>query len=306
MAENILEQIGAIDAELAGLHTRTGELIAARSALTQQLGANGLAAAGVELGSRLKTWANDEYALNIAALGELGFDKKTIETDVPAYEQVRDGLYTLGGHLGDRRTLRAVDELVIAPSLQGIGLKGTTRKPGLIPRFDKKQNGVDTVVWSDLWGQFADKDPLHDNGTNEAFPVAVLLDDTQDPRPGTSKKANAYDEVGLVYTGMTVEKQREALAHDTTMHKVVGRELRSATIAQIVVANAKRRLECKPFLDQRTFTRLTHYPDKVVDGVAYVPFVNSRDSRLGLDGSDVDYGWVSYGVRRVLGVPVKA
>src|ERR1019366_6848636 len=100
MAENILEQIGAIDAELVGLHTRTGELFAARSALTQRLGANGLAGAGVS-GDWVKTWATDEYALNVAALGELGFDKKTIETDVPAYEQVRDGLFTLGGHLSD-------------------------------------------------------------------------------------------------------------------------------------------------------------------------------------------------------------
>ena len=302
MAKTILEQIQNVDAEMGSLHFRMGELIAHRSELTQALGSGALAGSDTSV-----EWLKDGYDLNLAALGELGFNAKALQA-LPSYEQVVAGVNNGTAKWLDYQRADAGmhRRFVLAPRIQDIGLIGTSRTPGLITRFDKKQNGVDTYIWETLWGnEFKDKAPIHDNGAPDKWNAGILLGDTQDPQ-NKSEKANGYDEPGLVYVDMTVPRQRQTLQTEILGHKQAGRELHSATNAEIVVANAQRRLEGIPLLDQQSYTRLVHYPDTVVGGIACVPIVTSRNRQQRLSGSSVDNGWNNYGVRRVLRLPAKA
>ena len=302
MPKTILEQIQNVDAEIGSLHFRMGELIARRSELTQALGSSALAG-----GDTSVEWLKDGYDLNLAALGELGFSAKALEA-LPSYEQVAAGVNNGTANWLDYQCADAGmhRRFVLAPRIQDIGLIGTKRAPGLITRFDKEQNGVNTYVWEFPWGtEFKDKAPIHDNGAPDKWNAGVLLGDTKDPRDN-SKKANGYEEPGLVYVGMTVPQQRKELETEIQTHKQAGRELHSATIGEIVVANAQRRLEGKPLLGQRTCTRLVHYPETVVARIACIPIVKSRNCQQRLSVSSVDNEWNNQGVRRVLRIPAKA
>jgi len=294
------DQIGVIDTELIGLRSRMDELLMQRGELVSQIGAAGINGVDTSLG-----WLDEQYEVSITALGELGFDKRTLETEFPNLEQIKSGITDASvTWLNSQRASNGMHRrLVIAPRIQDVGLVGTVHEAGIITRFDKKQD-AETELAQDLWDIFDDRDPVHDNGATEKWAATVLLGDTVDPRD-SSKPANSYDEPGLVFTGLTVAEQRTELATEATTHKTTGRLLVSASIAQIVVANAQRRVEGLPLLDQRTFTRLTHYPDVPVDGSPYVTGVYSRGRLLGLSGSFSDINtWDYSGVRRALRIPV--
>ncbi|MEO7363901.1 MAG: hypothetical protein ABIV43_00120 [Candidatus Saccharimonadales bacterium] len=266
--------------------------------LPQAKAAGAFACEGAQVSSDWALNLADQYELSVAALGELGF---TEADGIPAFQQVTAGLGENNAvWLNDRKASGDQDELVIVPNIESIGLMGTSRKPGLIPRFDRKQSKNDkTYVYNPLWDKSKDKDPIHDNFLNEQFGTAVLLGDVTNPRDH-NKPANDYQEPGLVFTSMKVPAQRDALKTEAAEHAAQGRQLRNATIGQIVLVNAQRRLQGKPFLDTQTYTRLTHYPDVKLDGDACVPDVGANDRQLGLFGSNVQDGWGSSGVRRAL------
>ena len=201
-------------------------------------------------------WLSDLYALNDGALADLGFTQKQREKYVPAFEQVRDAITPASAAwLNEQRDAGHQGELVIPPSVRGIGLMGRNRKSGLIPRFNLKQSadGRKTVVFgtpkrNDSW----DKHPVHDNGLIGAFPVAILLGDTTDPRPRhKAKNANMFNQAGLVFTDMRVIDQRKALKAERAIHEQAGRTLIEATIGQIILANAQRRLSGERMLRPR-------------------------------------------------------
>ncbi len=272
--------------------------------LPQAKAAGAVACEGGQVSSDWILNLADQYELSVAALGELGFG----EADgIPPLEQITAGLGATNAEwLNERKDSGDQDELVITPKIASIGLIGTSRKPGLIPRFDRKQPKTDeTYVFNAIWDKIIDKDPAHDNGGTEKFGAAVLLGDVSDPS-NCAKPANSYDEAGLVYVNMRVPEQRDALKREAANQLCKGRELKGATIAQIVLVNAQRRLQGKQFLDTRNFNRLTHYPDINLDGAAYVPNVAADVRQLGLDGSNVQYDWGSIGVRRALRVSTGA
>jgi len=256
-------------------------------------------------------WLSDLYELNDGALADLGFSARQRAKYVPAFEQVRDAIDpATATWLNEQRLVGNQGELVIPPSVQRIGLLGRNRKDGLIPRFDLKQNpdGQRTVVYgtpnkNESW----DKHPIHDNGQSGTFQAAILLGDTTDPRPRhKSKDANLYNQAGLVFTDMRVVDQRKALKAERAVHEQAGRTLIEATIGQIIVANAQRRLAGERMLDQwLTYTRLVHYP--VINPKTNHPMIFGFNTllrpRLTLVGTGKD---PTQGVRRSLVIPLPA
>jgi hypothetical protein len=255
-------------------------------------------------------WLSDLYALNDGALADLGFSEKQRAKYVPAFEQVRDAITPASAAwLNEQRDAGHQGELVIPPSVRGIGLLGRNRKTGLLPRFDLKQNpdGHKTAVFgtpnkNESW----DKHPIHDNGQSGAFQAAMLLGDTTDPRPRhKAKAANLYNQAGLVFTDLRVIDQRKALKAERAIHEQAGRTLIEATIGQIILANAQRRLAGERMLDQwLTYTRLVHYPiikyPKTNHPMIF-GFNTLLRPRLTLVGTGKD---PSQGVRRSLVIPI--
>ncbi len=246
-------------------------------------------------------WLADQYTLSLATLDDLGFS----ESDgIPAFEQIRDAINpALALCLDTREADGCQDELVIAPSIQTVGVMGTRRKPGLIPRFDRKQSRhAKTTVSEDLWGQFGDKAPVHDNGGGGAFSAAILLGDVVDPL-NRIQSANCYGEPGLVFTAMEVEGpdgQRTALGHEHVRESRQGREVYGATLGQLVLHSAQRRLAGDPSLGRTLFTLLVHYPNRPVGERDRVPNLAMAGGRLLLGKSYVDYASPDAGVQRVL------
>lgn len=175
----------------------------------------------------------------------------------------------------------------------------------MIPRFDKNQAADDkTYTWDVVWGQFDDKDSEHDNRSIKGWRVGVLLGDVTDPR-NSAKKANGYDEPGLIYTGMKVDEQRDDLTEEIRLAEEDNRVLDPVTVPEIATVNAQRRAAGLPMLDQRTLTRLVQYPNRFVGGGAGVPGVDSHDRQLRLGSAWVDSDWGDRGVRRALRIPVE-
>lgn len=109
-----------------------------------------------------------------------------------------------------------------------------------------------------------------------------------------------------MYTDLSLTEQIEALTKERLTEQQRGRQFASATIGQIVLVNAQRRLTGEPLLDERTLTRLTHYSEQTRNGYSSsrVPRVDVYDGRLRLEDTNVRIGWNYHGVRRALRVPV--
>jgi hypothetical protein len=259
------------------------------------------------------------WGRSVLGLYDLGFRPRD---GIPTFAQVEGAVAPIAARLDGRRGEGDVAELVIAPSVQDIGLIGTPRDPGLLQLFDRGQDaGKGTYVWRGCWGKFGDKAPVHDNGVTARFSVAVLLGDVIDPLD-PSKPANAYDQPGLVYPNTVVASQRSAIAKEARQVED-GLEPAAARISTIVLANASRRalrrllvaagLEVElPTLDEgRTFTNLVHYPTlpfvNAQSGpkTSYIPNVCWHDGRMRLSGTPSGGRWGSIGVRRELRLAVE-
>jgi hypothetical protein len=260
-----------------------------------------------EPGGNIYERLSSQYGQTTSALGDMGFNE---HDGIPSYELVRDAIRPYAGWLSIRLEAGHHDELVIAPSLQVVGLVGDHDKPGLIPRFDEKQS-LPTIVNGPIQGFFKDKSPVHDNGTKDVFPVAILLGDISAP-DNPSQPANVRGEPGLVYTDMNVADQRRALHAEQDMHAQAGRLFAGVTVGQIIMVNAARRAAGQRRLDVYTQTRLVHYPNrKNEQNFSSVPSTDitlSRDStnsRQWVKSSKVKNASPELGVRRVLRLPLE-
>lgn len=241
-------------------------------------------------------WLSRQYDLAVRALSDLGFSRS-----IPTFEQIKDAITEQDAVLlNARRAGGAKDELVIVPRLQTVGLIGTKRKPGLIPRFDRKQKPKDATRFEgSIWDVFDDKDPLHDRARGREVPtVAILLG-------GKSVDDEAIDGRGLVARNRSVSEQRETMEMYQEAHRAIHKNNRLvvASIGHIVMANAARRINGEPMLDQHTTTRLIHYPGSVADGV---PTVRSDGRQLVLGRSPLYGIWNAHGIRRALRLKISA
>jgi hypothetical protein len=210
--------------------------------------------------------------------------------------------------LSERMAAGCQDELVITPRVRAAGLKGSWYLPGLITRFDEKQDSNQKTYVSPPWDQFGDEELPHDYGLPKAtvFSAAVLINDNTDPRD-VRMAANDYDEAGLVYTDMDAEHQwRGALGAERALHHLARRRIFGVSIGQIIMVNAQRRLAGEPLLDERmrTVTRLPHYPARTVAGSEMLPAVRSDEGRLMLVGTEKGMRQDNIGVRRTLILPL--
>ncbi len=294
----------AIDNELGDLYGRLAVLHGERASLDviEPFSAVSFKGTGGEL-----DWLADDYAGATAGLVDLGFSQRQIEDGVPALERIEDALAPFTAWLGTRARLGAQHELAIGPSVRKIGLMGTKRWPGLIPRFDKLQSEADqTQVWPRLWTQIEDKDPRHDGDTevdvSAPFSVAILLGDNRDP-VNTCEPANRYNNPGGVYPSVSSDEQRARLLNETYAHGIAGREVVEVAIGEIVAVNAKRRHANLPFLSSGIATRIVRYDDQGVAGynmADYTPAIRVMGQRQQLGGVGAEAIQDDIVVRRVL------
>jgi hypothetical protein len=261
-------------------------------------------------------WLQDQYELSKAALGDLGFE----ERDIPTLDDVKDRLDPVTrGFLADRGEQPGVkDELFIVPSVGYVGLRGTHRQPGLIPRFDSGQAAGDETTLNAssenmVWGwRTEDKSPVHDNGPSDRFQVGVLLGDSALER-------------GLVHAGLTTSGQVDALQQERDDLKASrGVTVDPITVGQIIAINAQRRHAGDPMLDKGdSGTRLVHYPPQsgrvfqhsfrsphefmesmVARGgnrrTEVVPLVTVRGNHMALTDHEAETAKPGVGVRRTL------
>jgi hypothetical protein len=252
-------------------------------------------------------WLADQYELMLMALGSLGFGEKD---GIPAYEQVCDAVSPdTAVWLNERQEAGDQDRLVIAPSLQAVGLVGSKQEPGLVRRYNRGQSDpfYRIWVWGQLWRQFGDKAAVHDNGVNELFSVAVLLGDKTDPQK-PAQPANDLNEPGLVYTRLSSDGQKITLDAEIEQQARAGRQLMAATIGQLIVVSTADRETGLPALSRRGMTYLAHYPARPVPlGLFdYAPtFFSSHNYHLMLAMSEVPNKCDWSGVRRALLLPVE-
>jgi hypothetical protein len=236
-------------------------------------------------------WLSGQYALARQALTDLGFEE---QDGIFPFEAVRDSVDTEIENLhASRIQVGQSDELVIVPSVHSIGLFGdldtfnVDRRGGgdLLHRFDREQDKrFATTIQGHLisvWREYNDVSDIHDNGSSTPFSVAILLGCAVDTggNHGAHRKHGEL-EPGLVNTNMNYAEQRAALAAEQDEHRAyypnAKHELMGATIGQIVMVNASRRAAGILFLDQKTATRLIHYPPTTQQrSRAYIPAVTS-------------------------------
>jgi hypothetical protein len=293
-----------IDHELQGLYTRMAELHGERAGMAGSLGAASLNGATGELG-----WLADGYAAAKASLPDLGFTEPQIQKGVPALEQVQEALAPVTAWLGMRTSDGHEHEVIIAPSVQRIGLMGTNRWPGLIPRFDKLQSlSSQTQIWPRFWTERGDKDLSHDGlsdvGSSLPFSVAILLGDISNPID-TQRAANNYNDPGGVHPDLCADEQRFMLLSEQVAHIAAGRVVAGVEIGQIIAANARRRRDGQAFLSTGIITRLVQHPHQEVvspEGhvADWIPAVRVVGQQQVLGGSPVEAIQDDIVVRRVL------
>lgn len=229
------------------------------------------------------------YSKALRALSELGLTQVD-DAPVPSLDAVscRFTTETLAW-LNERSQFGVHDELVVAPSMGQLSLQQ------FIKRFDRKQSSS-TTIWQELWQPYTDV--VHNNGA-KGWQVAILLNDIRDPR-NDKQPINRYGEPGLAYTGLTLKDQQKAMRRESRKLAKQGLPILEANLSQLVMINAQRRISGQPQLDERTFTRLIHYPTQKIDNFEWVPAMNWLRGRLRLFGSEANLGWSRFGVRRVL------
>lgn len=293
-----------IDLEAQALHLRLAELHGERATLPGSLGAASVNGAATEL-----SWVADSYGAAVESLPDLGFSEQQVEEGVPTLERVQEALVPVSAWLGMRTRNGHEHEVIIAPNVQRIGLIGSGRWPGLIPRFDKLQGEDDrTIIRPSLWTQRPDKDPLYDGAPDAdrlpLFSVAILLGDISDP-VNIREAANLYNDPGGVYPDLCADEQRFMLLNEKVAHGLAGRRVEGVTIGQVIASNARRRRDSQPFLSTATVTRLVGHPDKEVvspegNAVDWTPAVRAVGQRQELGGVGAELMQDDVVIRRVL------
>lgn len=212
---------------------------------------------------------------------------------VPVREEVAERLSPHADWLVDRARQGIDDTLVIAPRIGGDGIGAAQLVWGHDPN-----TYVDYGYWPNQKGEthfYGNYDVVHDNGLEADWDVAVMLNDLIDPR-----KNVATVDRGLVHAGLSVESQRIAFDDEKWQHAQAGRELVSATAAQLVVEFLVMKAAGKQRRDSTT--RLIHYPERQ-DGIPEVScHTDRRDDRLAFRGSHVANQSRDVGVRCALRV----
>lgn len=204
----------------------------------------------------------DQYDHNVAVLGDdLGFSQREIETGVPPFEVVRDTLSEPDKQwINEQLSLGYTARLTIAPSLQAIGLMGERNAPGLIPRFDLKQEKVKkgSTLVSKAWLAYGDKYPVHDNGLNEEFSVAILLKPTV--RTELSGEAKDLPPEQVLRNIGSVRQKMEALQKEHIAQAKLGRWVVSAPLGHLVSDEAQSRHAGERGFHHYNASCLVHYP----------------------------------------------
>jgi hypothetical protein len=233
----------------------------------------------------------DDYNLTVAALGELGVES-TADQPIPDFEELTAVLADqpgLGGYLGGHATRGFYPELTfhVIP-------EGPLHLSPLVGRFDEGQE-QQSYVWADLWHAF-DFDPEQP----PELSAAVMLNDSKDP-VDHDRPANDDGEPGLVHTRQTVLEQRASLAAEAQAAAEAGEVwLDPMSFSQYLVAQAKRRLADRPFLDAShlTATRFSQLPGRNIGGTDFVLDALVFDKLLYLHGSTLEAANPKVGVRR--------
>lgn len=251
------------------------------------------------------------YGNAVAAVRAMGFGP---QTPLPALGQLTDGVRSHEDWLKQQVDAKQGAQLVIFPSLQEIGVMGDSGKPGLVTRFDGGR-GIygSSTVYKEVWGQFEDDDPIHDDYRKAAWGAAILLNDLVDPR-NPYVKANHFSEPGLVYTLMTLDLQNTALEEEQSEHSQEGRYLTVATLSPVVMSYVQRKLSGEDIFYKRRLTNLVHYGAVNMDisvgarrpTVGWIPTVDFGGAGMYLGYTQSNIPSVENGVRRKLDLPIAA
>jgi hypothetical protein len=217
-------------------------------------------------GLEVVSWLDHDYDVNRAALRSLGFDAVD---GIPDLGQIHDAIEpSTVDWLNSRNAVGLRDELIIAPSVERYGLKGTKTAPGLTRRFEGKQSwwwGYDTLSDSEMWGDFDDHDPIHGSAApGMAFAAGILLGDLVEPNGPATQTKELLTDSGLVYAGLPLDRQRQLFAAERTAHAEAGRQLEHLTAAQFIIMAAKRRItrEHWPSSLPGTATKMIQYLER--------------------------------------------
>jgi hypothetical protein len=205
-----------------------------------------------------------QYDLNKAVLGRLGFDQQEIEEQVPSLEAIDSALRPNElGWINQQTAAGYAAKLVIAPSVQSIGLVGMRYAPGLLPRFDIEQpKRADTRV-SKAWLSIGDMNPIHDNGFSGRFSAAILLEPIGDMLISDAEGMAADGALSndqLLRSTASVDAKTQALRKNQSEQAGAGRRVVSATISQLVVREAMARYTGQRSFQHKYSTGLPHYP----------------------------------------------
>ncbi|HEY4964464.1 MAG TPA: hypothetical protein VIH90_07275 [Candidatus Saccharimonadales bacterium] len=251
----------------------------------------------------VKDWIIESFAINGTALAELGFTADQLEIDFPSVEGVADSITPSEAvFIAERLEQKVGDTFVMTPIVRWVGL---VARNGLVTRFDaQRPRNSRSFVQANQWGRPSDRSLLHDNGRVwPSFQVGVLLADTHlSPEPGDIDQVPI--EAGLALTSNNVDSQRSLFEAERQSFDSQELTLDLATIAQIVVVNAQRRIAGQKLLDSHgTATRFIQYPDRsspMGTGPYCINTACIRDDRFWLGGSVVTQASPNEGVRRSL------
>jgi hypothetical protein len=210
----------------------------------------------------------------------------------------------LASWLAQRASAGHVDELLIATHVSGPNGIGVAN----LIKSENPQAFRQHCVYKGLWGNeqgnnnpYGDRNPIYDdNGgviPTGRLDTVIMLGDIIDP--STGRKAYAP---GLVYTSKTVDQQKEAFAADAAVLGEQGIKIRTASAGHMAVDSVARQEAGLP--QQLGVTRLIHLPAQAVGGDSCVPDVSRNGERMRFSGSFVGDSWYSFGVRRVVDLPI--
>lgn len=282
-------------------------------------------------------WLGEQYEVNKEALRDLGFRPHELEEEAPSFDEV---VKTIGGvptlvKLGRRQQLGRQDGLLVLPNIRSVGLMGTSDAPGYIPRYNRKEGLASKIhVTDDVWSTYADRAVEHDPLAPESTKWIVALWLDAGKKSSVLGIGDRHGESGLLYSGLTVEEQRELLKADQEVSEFDDRfVLAAAGVTHYLVRNAQLRVLGEPLLDSRdvdeellrersrsvpllpffdedrgqeevggTFTNFIHYPNVKIGFKGRVPAARARKRQIQLGMAEVDTSAPGGGIREILQV----
>ena len=197
-----------------------------------------------------------QYDVALDTLADLGFASGTIKGRIAPLPELLDSLTgPQTTALEERWAAGITDSLNVAPLVQNIGVMGKGTRPGLIPRFNRLQVGelgpTDEYSLRSIMNYFArleigDRDPIHDNGAEGRWPVAIVLEDSPDspflkPADRGGQDVGVVYETGGYYTDRWLPSTQRDLEKEIAQAAAAGYVLKGANMAQVVVRAAQIR-----------------------------------------------------------------